>query len=141
MSLVRPIRKSSRGLISYRVLIMCIAALSLLSVRIAPPSLPHMSTGLAATSAADHDHRLFFDHEDSQWATTPSIAVNAPPPVVSRHPTPSVEPSLEIVKEGSAQAPQPVCSFACYSECHATTPVGQPQYSYSNQVSEETPHG
>jgi hypothetical protein len=100
MSLVRPIRKSSCGLISYRVLIMCIAALSLLSVRMAPPSLPHISTGLAVNSPADHDHRLCFDHEDSQWATTPSIAVNAPPPVVSRHPTPSVEPSLEIVKEG-----------------------------------------
>jgi hypothetical protein len=100
MSLVRPIRKSSRGLVSYRVLIMCIAALSLLSVRIAPPSLPHISTGLAVNSLADHDHRLCFDHEDSQCATTPSITLNTPPPVVSPYPTHSVEPSFEIVKEG-----------------------------------------
>jgi hypothetical protein len=100
MSLVRPIRKSSRGLVSYRVLIVCVAALSLLLARSAPPSLPHISTGLAVNSQADHDHRLSFDHEDSQWATTPSIALNAPPPVVSPHPTHSVEPSFEIVKEG-----------------------------------------
>ena len=100
MSLVRPIRKSSRGLVLYRVLIMCVAALSLLSVRIAPPSLPHVSTRLAVNSLADHDHRLCFDHEDSQWATTPSIALNAPPPAVSPHSTDSVEPSFEIAKEG-----------------------------------------
>ena len=100
MSLVRPIRKSSRGLVSYRVLIMCVAALSLLSVRIAPPSLPHISTGLTVNSPAGHDHRLCFEHEDSQWATTPSIALNAPPPAVSPHSTDSVEPSFEIVKEG-----------------------------------------
>src|ERR1017187_1854226 len=100
MSLVRPSRKRRRGLVSYPVLIMCVAALSLLSVRIAPPSLPHVSTGLAVNSQADHDHRLCFDHEDSQWATTPSIALNAPPQVVSPHPTHRVEPSFEIVKEG-----------------------------------------
>jgi hypothetical protein len=100
MSLVRPIRKSSRGLVSYRVLIMCIAALSLLSVRIAPPSLPHISTGLAVNSQADHNHRLSFDHEDSQWAICPSALLTIPPPVVALHLTSSVEPSFEIVKEG-----------------------------------------
>ena len=100
MSLARPIRKSSRGLVSYRVLVVCIAALSLLSVRIAPPSLPHISTGFAVNSPADHDHRLCFDHEDSQWATSLSILLTTPPPVVSPHPTHGVEPSFEIVKEG-----------------------------------------
>ena len=100
MSLVRPIWKSSRGLVSYRVLIMCIAALSLLSVRIAPPSLPHISTGLAVYSPADHDHRLCFDHEDSPCATTPSAALNTPPPVVSLHPILSDEPSVAIVTDG-----------------------------------------
>jgi hypothetical protein len=100
MSLVRPTRKSSRGLVSYCVLIMCVAALSLLSVRIAPPALPHIATGLTVYSPADHDHRLCFDHEDSQWATTPSFALNAPLPPVSLHPTHSVEPSFEIVKDG-----------------------------------------
>jgi hypothetical protein len=100
MSLLRPIWKSSRGLVSYRVLIMCIAALSLLSVRIAPPGLPHISTGLAVNSLADHDHRLCFDHEDSQWATCLSILLTTPPPVVSPYPTHCVEPSFEIVKEG-----------------------------------------
>ena len=100
MSLARPIRKSSRGLVSYRVLIMCVAALSLLLARSAPPSLPHISTGLAVNSQADHDHRLCSDHEDSQWATCLSVLLTTPPPVVSAHPTHNVEPSFEIVKEG-----------------------------------------
>ena len=100
MSLVRPIRKSSRGLVSFRVLIMCVAALSLLLVRIVPPSLPHISTGLAVNSQADHGHRPCFDNEDSQWVTTPSIALNTPPPVVSPHPTASVEPSVAVVTDG-----------------------------------------
>jgi hypothetical protein len=100
MSLVRPIRKGSRGLVSYRVLIMCIAALSLLSVRIAPPALPHISTGLAVNSPANHDHRLCFDHEDSQWATCPSVLLVTPPPAVALHLTQSVKPSFEIMKEG-----------------------------------------
>jgi hypothetical protein len=100
MSLVRPIRKSSRALVSHRVLIMCVAALSLLSVRIAPPSLPHISTGLTVNSPADHYHRLCFDHEDSQWATCPSTLLTAPQRVVSPHLTPSVESSFETVKEG-----------------------------------------
>jgi hypothetical protein len=100
MSLVRPIRNSSRGLVSYRALVLCIAVLGLLSVRIAPPSLPHISTGLAANSLADHGHRLSFDHDDSQWATTASIALNEPPPAVSPYATDRVEPAFEIVKEG-----------------------------------------
>src|ERR1019366_2956695 len=100
MSLVRPIRKSSGGLVPFCVLIMCVAALSLVLVRIVPPSLPHISTGLAVNSQADHGHRPCFDHEDSQWATTPSIALNTPPPVVSPHPTASVEPSVAVVTDG-----------------------------------------
>jgi hypothetical protein len=100
MSLVRPIPESSRGLVSYHVLIMCIAALSLLSVRIAPPSLPSISTGLAVNSQADHGHRPCFDHEDSQWATCPSTLPITPPPVFSPHPAPSRERSFEIVKDG-----------------------------------------
>ena len=99
MSLVRPIRKSSRGLVSFRVL-MCVAALSLLLVRIVPPSLPNISTGLAVNSQADHGHRPCFDHEDSQWATTATFALNTPPPVVSLHPIPSDEPSVAIVTDG-----------------------------------------
>ena len=99
MWLVRPIRKSSRGVVSYRVLIMCVAALSLLSVRIAPPSLPHISTGLAVNSPADHDHRLSFDHEDSQWATTPSTALNTPPSVVSHRLTRTAEAFVENVTD------------------------------------------
>jgi hypothetical protein len=79
---------------------MCIAALSLLSVRIAPPSLPHISTRLAVNSLADHDHRLCFDHDDSQWATTPSIAPNTPPPLVSHHLTRTAEAFVENVTDG-----------------------------------------
>jgi hypothetical protein len=100
MWLVRPIRKSSRGVVSYRVLIMCVAALSLLSVRIAPPSLPHISTGLAVNSPADHDHRLCFDHEDSQWATSLSILLTTPPPVVSHRLTRTAEAFVENVTDG-----------------------------------------
>jgi hypothetical protein len=100
MSLVRPIRKSSRGLVSYRVLIVCVASLSLLSVRIAPPSLPHVSTGLAVNSQADHDHRLCFDHEDSPWATAPGTAPNTPPPVVSLHLTLTAEAFVDNVTDG-----------------------------------------
>jgi hypothetical protein len=100
MSLVRPIRKSSRGLVSYRVLIMCVAALSLLLARSAPPSLPHISLSLAVNSQADHDHRQCFDHEDSQWATSPRTSLTTPPPVVSPHPTPTAEPFVEIVTGG-----------------------------------------
>ncbi len=100
MSLVRPNRKSSRGLASCRVLIMCVAVLSLLSVRFAPPSLPHISTGLAAHSQADHGHRPCFDHEDSQWATAPNPVLNTPPPAESPHANPTAEPFIEIATDG-----------------------------------------
>jgi hypothetical protein len=98
MSLVRPIRKSSRGLVSYRALIMCVAALSLLLARSAPPSLPHISTGLAVNSQADHDHRLCFDHEDTQWAPSPCVPLT--PPVVSHHLTPIAETFVENATDG-----------------------------------------
>jgi hypothetical protein len=100
MSLLRPIWNSSRGLVFCRVLIMCIAVLSLLSVRIAPPSLPQISTGLTVNLPADHDHRPCFDHEDSRWQTTPIFALNAPLPAVSPHPTDGVEPAFEIAIAG-----------------------------------------
>jgi len=100
MSLVRPIRKSSRGLVSYRVLIMCVAALSLLLARSAPPSLPHISLSLAVNSQADHDHRQCFDHQDFQWGTSPSIAQTAPPPVASPQLTAAAAPFVEIVMDG-----------------------------------------
>ena len=79
---------------------MCVAALSFLLARSAPPSLPHVSRSLAVHSQAEHDHRQFFDHEDAQWATTPSTALNTLPPVVSPDPTPRAEPSVEIVTDG-----------------------------------------
>ena len=100
MSLIRPIRKSSRGLVSYRVLIMCVAALSLLLARSAPPSLPHISLSLAVNSQADHDHRQCFDHEGFQWETSLTATLIAPPPVASHHLISTVAPSAEIVMDG-----------------------------------------
>jgi len=100
MSLVLPIRKSRYGLISYRVAIMCVAALSFLLARNAPPSFPHTSISLTISSHADHDPKPCFDHDDSQWALPPSAALGAPPPVMSAHLTPTVEPFVEIVTDG-----------------------------------------
>ena len=100
MSLVRPIRKSICGFVSYRAAIMCVAALSLLWARSAPPSLPHSSVSLAFQSIADHDHRQCFDHEGSQFATPPSTPLATPPPVVSSPPTHTAETVVEFVTDG-----------------------------------------
>ncbi|MGA9157073.1 MAG: hypothetical protein WB249_09800 [Candidatus Sulfotelmatobacter sp.] len=98
MSLVRLIRKSSRGFFSYRAAIMCVAALGIFWGRIAPPSFSHAS--VTATTRADHDHRHCFDHEDSQWAATPGAALHAPPPVVSPQPIHASESLVELVTDG-----------------------------------------
>jgi len=100
MALVRRIRKSLRALVSRRGAIMCAAGLSILLARSAPPSFPHISLRLAVNSHADHDHRQCFDHEDSQWGTSPSATLTIPPTVVSPHPTRTFEPFVEIVTDG-----------------------------------------
>ncbi len=100
MSLVRIFRKSNRGLAFYRAAIMCVAALSILLARSAPPSLPHLYFDGTANSLADHDHRQCFDHQDSQWGTSPGTAQIAPPPVASPRLTTAAAPFVEIVMDG-----------------------------------------
>jgi hypothetical protein len=108
MSLVRFIRKSTGGLISCRVVFVCVAILSILLARSALPSFPHLSPpgfrhtliSLGFDSHADSDHRQCFDREDSQGAISPSSTPTAPPPILSRHPSPASEPLLEIVTDG-----------------------------------------
>ena len=100
MSLVRPIRKSSSSLVSYRAAIMCVATLTILLARSAPPSFPNISLSLAVTSHADHDHRQCFDHEDPQWVVSPSSSLITPPHVASAHLTPTDKPLVEVVTDG-----------------------------------------
>lgn len=100
MSLVGPIRKRCRSLVSYRAGIMCVATLTILLARSAPPSFPNISLSLDVTSHADHDHRQCFDHEDPQWAISPSASLTIPPPVVSAHPAPTDKPLVEVVTDG-----------------------------------------
>lgn len=108
MSLVRLIRKSTGGLISCRVVFVCVAILSILFARSAPPGFPHLSPpgfrhtliSLGFDSHSDSDHRQCFDREDSQGAISPSSTPTAPPPILSRHPSPASEPLLEIVTDG-----------------------------------------
>lgn len=100
MALIRLLRKSNCGLVSYRAAIMCVAALSVLLARSAPPSLPHFYLGSAVHSLAEHDHRLCFDHEGFQWGTSPSTTLTTPPPVASPHLITTAAPFVEIVRDG-----------------------------------------
>jgi len=100
MSLVRPIRKSSRGFISNRAAVMCVAALSVILGRSAPPSLPHIYLDSTVTSHANHDHRLCFDHQDSQWETSPISTLLTRPPVVSPRLIPRAAVFDEVVTDG-----------------------------------------
>jgi len=100
MSPFRRIRTSSHSSISYRAAIMCIAALSVLWARSAPPDLPHSSLGLAFHSFGDHDHRQCFDHETAQWATPPSSPLTTLPPVASSHSIHTADILVEFVADG-----------------------------------------
>jgi len=100
MSLVRPLRKSICGLVSYRAAMMCVAALSVLFARSAPPNLPHIYLDSAVHSLTDHDHRQCFDHEGFQWGTSPSATLLTPPPVESLRLIPPPAPVVEIVRDG-----------------------------------------
>lgn len=108
MSLGRPVRKSTCGLVSYRAAIMCVAILIVLVARIAPPGFPdtpppsfrNTSLSLAFGSHADLAHRQCFDREDSPWVTSPSIYADWSTPVFSPHPTHTPELFVEIVTDG-----------------------------------------
>lgn len=100
MSLVRPFRKSIGGVVSYRAAIMCVAALSVLLARGAPPSLPHFYPGSIVHSLAEHGHRQCFDNEAFQWGTSPGATLTTPPPVVSPHLIATASPAVGIVGDG-----------------------------------------
>ncbi|MFZ0279775.1 MAG: hypothetical protein WAL60_22980 [Candidatus Sulfotelmatobacter sp.] len=98
MSLVRLFRKGSRGLITYRAAVMCVATLGIFCGRVTPPSF--VPASVSVSTHTDHDRRHYFDHEDSQWAAAPSAALNAPPPVASSEPVRASEFLLELVTDG-----------------------------------------
>ncbi len=113
MSLVRPIRKSIRSLVSCRATIMFVAALSVLWARNTPPRLPHSPLNLAVHLLADQDHRQCFDQEDSQWATPPSTLPPIPLPLVFFGSIHNAAALIEFVNDGLPyNRPPPVSSFS-----------------------------
>ncbi len=98
-----PLRRTSKsmcGLIPFRAVIMCVAALSMLWARSVPTDFPHSSHSLAVHAAGDHDHRPCFDHEDSQLASAPSAPRTAPPPTASSTVTYALSTFVDLVNGG-----------------------------------------
>lgn len=79
---------------------MCVAALSVLCARFAPPNLPHDPLKLTFHSLADHDVRQCFDHEDPVWTAAPSPPQDAPPLIVSTRLTRAADVLVEFVADG-----------------------------------------
>jgi hypothetical protein len=100
MPLVRPIRKSKCGPGSYCAVTMCVLALTMVLARSAPPRFLHNSDSSTINAQVIHDHRQYFDHEDSLWVTSPRAALTDPLPVVSANPTVVNQPVVEIVTDG-----------------------------------------
>ena len=108
MLLVRRLRKSTGGLVSYRVAFICVTALGILLARsarlsfphISPPGFRHTSLSLAFHSHSGSDRRQCFDREDSPGITSLPATLLVPPPVFSPRPTPTSEPLSEIVTDG-----------------------------------------
>ena len=94
------ISKSVFGPVSFRAVIMCVAALGMLWVRSVPVALPHSSRSIAFHSSVNHGHRQCFDHEDSQWASPPASPRTAPPPAVSSRATYAAGVLVEFVTDG-----------------------------------------
>src|ERR1700684_1859952 len=93
------ISRSLCSFFSYRALIVCVAALSILWAPSIPAHFRHSSHSLAVHTA-DHDHRPCFDHEDSQLASAPSGPRIAPPPAASSHPVYAVVTFVELENDG-----------------------------------------
>ena len=100
MWLVELLRKSKCELFYYRAAIMCVATLSVLLVRSAPPSLPEISLGITVHSFPDHQYRLSFDQQDFQWWARADATQPSPPPVVAPHLSATAPPFLEIERNG-----------------------------------------
>ena len=79
---------------------MCVAALSVVLARSAPPTLSHFYPGSTVHSLAEHEHRQCFDYEGLHWGTAPSTVLTTPPPVASPHLIPAAAPVVDIVKDG-----------------------------------------
>src|ERR1700730_7316411 len=99
MSLGLPLRKSNSRSGSYRTVIMCVAAVSVLLARSAPVTFPRIYAGSTFTSLADRDHRLCFDNEGIQREVFVRTAP-IPPPAASPHVSLGIEPSIEIGTDG-----------------------------------------
>jgi len=92
------LRRSNRGSVSYRVAILCVAALNLLLARSAPPSFPHMCRGISGHAHANDDHRQRFDNEKLQWG--PGATLIARLTVVSQPPISTAPHIGKIVADG-----------------------------------------
>jgi hypothetical protein len=98
-----PLRRSSRnvcGVISFRAVIICAAALSLLWVRNVSRIPPHSSHSVAFQSSVDHDHRQCFDHDESECAAPPSALPGASPVAVSWDATYAFPVLVEFLTDG-----------------------------------------
>lgn len=60
-----------------------IAIFGLVIIRICPPQSSHSSIQTVVSSLFDHEHRQYFDHEDSSWASLPRTPQLNPPPLSS----------------------------------------------------------
>lgn len=102
MFVVQFIRESSVSFGSRRLLVLCVTALSVLLARNAPPDFANIPPRLTvnADSHASHDHRPYFDHEDSSWGTAPRATLTSPLPVASPQLTVAVAPFVEIEIDG-----------------------------------------
>jgi hypothetical protein len=99
MSFSRSVRRSS-GLGSYGVVIMCVAALSVVLARSAPPRISPIYSASTVTSLAEHEHRLCFDHESFECGTSTNTALATPPPSASPHLSSTAPVAFEVFADG-----------------------------------------
>lgn len=100
MRLIRHLRKSIYGAISWRAAVMCAAALSMAIARGAPPDFPNLHPSVAVRTLANQNHRQLFDHENFQWGTSVSTALPAPLPTAAAHSMPADAVIFEIDRAG-----------------------------------------
>jgi hypothetical protein len=82
MSLNRPLRKSMHALVLLRATIVFAAALSVLSARCSPPTHPHLTFGVTASSDTPA-HRQLFDNKDSPWGISFVRTITIPLPLAA----------------------------------------------------------
>jgi hypothetical protein len=99
MAFVGLLRKSNRPEISFRAVILCVAALALLA-RYVPRSSAIVQLDPNIHSHTNHPHGQFFDHEDPQYTYTLSAAPEMPSPNSWSEAPPAPETFLEIMSDG-----------------------------------------